>query len=82
VLSAYAKDNAKLGIKCGLFEGMVMDTAGVAMLASMPSREALLGRLVGDLKSPVTKVAMVVKATVNQLAYVLQAMAAKKEAEA
>ena len=80
-LCAYAKANEKLTIKCGLFEGSVMDKAGVATLANLPGREVLLGRLVGDLKGPMAKLAMVVKATVNQLANVLQAMAKRKEAE-
>lgn len=82
VLAEYAKNNEKLVIKAGLFEGAVMDDQGVKALASMPSREELLGRFVSDLKSPVTKVAMVVKATVNQLAYALQALAEKRTSEA
>lgn len=81
VLSEYAKKNEKLEIKCGLFEGEIIDTAAVTALASMPSREELLGRLVGDLMSPVTKTAMALKATVNKLAWALQAIGEKKGAE-
>jgi large subunit ribosomal protein L10 len=78
-LTAYAKDHEAFTIKCGMFEGVVMDAAGVTALASLSSREELLGRLLGDLKSPVTKVALAIKATVNKLAYALQAVAEKKQ---
>lgn len=79
VLSEFAKDNEKLEIKCGLFEGETLDAAGVQTLANLPSRDVLLGRLVGDLKAPTTKFAMALKATANKVAYVLQALVASKE---
>jgi len=82
VLSEFSKSNDRLTIKCAVYEGRIMDEAEVRALASLPSREVLLGRLLGDLKSPVAKLAMTIQATVNQLAYVLQAIGRKKEAEA
>ena len=81
-LTEFIKGNEKISIKCGLFEGAILDANGVKALADMPSREELLGRLLADLKSPPAKFAMVLKATVNKLGYVLAAIAEKKEKEA
>lgn len=81
-LTEFMKDNEKVQIKCGLFEGAILDVNGVKALADMPSREELLGRLLADLKSPAAKFAIVLKATVNKLGYALKAVAEKKEKEA
>jgi len=40
-------------IKFGIFEGRVLSDAEVTKLATLPSREVLLGQLVGGLKSPI-----------------------------
>ena len=79
VLSEFAKTNEKLVLKCALFEGTVMDAKGVDVLSKMPGRPELLGRLVADLKWPPTKLALALKATVNKVAYALQAVARKRE---
>ena len=55
VLQDFAKTNDKLVIKCGSMPGYVMDAAGVKALASMPSREELLAKLLGTMQAPVTK---------------------------
>jgi len=55
VLQEFAKTNEKLVIKGGAMPGYVMDAAGVKALASMPSREELLAKLLGTMQAPVTK---------------------------
>lgn len=40
-------------IKFGIFEGRVLSDIEVTKLATLPSREVLLGQLVGGLKSPI-----------------------------
>ena len=50
VLAKYAKDYSKLEIKGGMVEGNIIDVAGVQELASTPSKEELLGRLIGSLQ--------------------------------
>ncbi|MCX7049018.1 MAG: 50S ribosomal protein L10 [Candidatus Sumerlaeota bacterium] len=79
ILTEYAKTNAKMLVRCGIFEKVLLDAAGVAMLALLPSRGQMLGRLLGDLKSPVTRLAISLKATVSKVAYALKAVAEKKE---
>lgn len=53
VTNDFAKTNDKLKIKAGIVDGKVLDVAGVISLASIPSREVLLTKLLGSIKSPV-----------------------------
>ena len=55
VLSEFAKSNDKLVLKGGAMPNYVMDVEGVKALASMPSREELLGTLIGTMQAPITK---------------------------
>ena len=64
VLSEFAKTADKLEIKGGVVEGVVYDAKGMASIASIPSREVLISKLLGSLQSPVTNFARVL----NQLA--------------
>ena len=64
VLAEFAKTANKLEIKAGVVEGTVYDANGMASIASIPSRDVLIARLLGSMKSPVTNFARVI----NQLA--------------
>lgn len=64
VLANFAKTADKLEIKGGVVEGTVYDAAGIAGIASIPSRDVLISRLLGSLQSPITNFARVM----NQLA--------------
>lgn len=55
VLQEFSKGNDKLVIKCGAMPNHVMDASGVKALASLPSREELLAKLLGTMQAPVTK---------------------------
>lgn len=66
VLNNFAKTNDKLVIKAGSYAGKVLDKAGVQALASIPSREELLARLLGVMKAPVSGFAAVVAALAKQ----------------
>ena len=56
VLKQYAKENKELSIKGGLLEGQVLDDKQVVAMADMPSREELIGQIIGLLSSPVQEV--------------------------
>ena len=71
VVNDFSKSNDKLVIKAGAFDGKVMDKAGVQALASIPSREELLSKLL-----------FVMQAPVSGMARALAALAEKKQAEA
>ncbi len=64
VLATFAKTADKLEIKAGVVEGTVYDAKGMATIASIPSRDELISKLLGSLQSPITNFARVM----NQLA--------------
>ncbi len=78
VLAEFAKKANKLEIKAGVVEGTVYDAAGMAKIADIPSREVLLGRLLGSMQSPIANLARVL----NQIAEKDSAPAAEAPAEA
>lgn len=55
VLNGFAKDNDKLVIKAGAMANYLMDVNGVKALATMPSREELLSKLLGTMQAPITQ---------------------------
>lgn len=61
IICNFAKTAEKLEVKAGVVEGQVYDVAGVKALASIPSREVLLSKLLGSLQSPVANFARVIK---------------------
>ena len=71
VLNDFAKGNDKLVLKAGCYAGKMLDQAGVKALASIPSRDELLAKLLGVMQAPV-----------STFASVLAALAKKREAEA
>ncbi len=64
VMGKFAKEAAKLEIKGGVVEGVAYDAAGIVSIAAIPSREELLGKLLGSMQSPIANFARVL----NQLA--------------
>ena len=61
VLSKFAKTAPALEIKGGVVEGALYDAAGIARIATVPSREELLSKLLGSIQSPITNFARVMK---------------------
>ena len=53
VLNDFAKGNDKLVLKAGAMPNFVMDAAAVKALASLPSREELLAKLLGTMQAPI-----------------------------
>lgn len=66
VLNDFAKTNDKLVLKAGSYAGNVLDKAGVQALASIPSREELLARLLGVMQAPVSGFAGALAALAKQ----------------
>lgn len=64
ILGKYAKEIEALEIKGGVVEGVAYDAKGIGAIASIPSREELLSKLLGSLQSPITNLARVL----NQVA--------------
>ena len=66
ILSNFAKTAKALEFKAGVVEGTVYDAAGLAELASIPSRDELLSRLLGSMQSPIANFARVIKQIAEQ----------------
>ena len=62
LMKQYADKFDKLSIKGGVLEGKVISAADVEALASIPSKEVLYSQLVYTLISPITKLALALKA--------------------
>ena len=60
----FAKEAPKLEVKAGIVEGTAYDAAGITQIASVPSKEELLAKLLGSMKSPISNLARVL----NQIA--------------
>ena len=61
VIAKFAKTASKLEVKGGVVEGTVYDAKGMAAIASIPSRDELISKLLGSLQSPITNFARVIK---------------------
>ena len=81
ILSKYAKQYPALEMIAGVVEGNYNDQAGMQALASIPSREELLGKLLGSIQSPISKLARVLN-QVAEAGGAEAAMAAKPAEEA
>ena len=64
IVANFAKKAEKLEIKAGVVEGNYYDAKGMAAIANVPSREVLLGKLLGSIQSPIANFARVI----NQIA--------------
>ena len=72
LLTEISKSNPNFAFKAALVEGKVVPTSEIQAIASMPSREVMLSKLVFILKAPVQRLATVLKAPVRNLALVLK----------
>ena len=59
VIAKFAKDAPALEIKAGVVEGTFYDASGMQAVATIPSRDELLSKLLGSLQSPITNLARV-----------------------
>lgn len=62
VLNDFAKDHKKLELKAGIVEGEIYDTDKIKQLATIPSKEVLIAKLLGSIKSPISSFARVINA--------------------
>lgn len=61
ILAEFAKKADKLELKGGIVDGTYYDEKGIQVIATIPSREILLGKLLGSIQSPITNFARVIK---------------------
>ena len=79
VLHAYAKGNEKLVIKGGAMPNYVMTAKEIGALATMPSRNELLAKLMGTMQAPVTKFVQTLNEVPGKFVRTLAAVRDQKE---
>ncbi|MEI6350397.1 MAG: 50S ribosomal protein L10 [Verrucomicrobiota bacterium] len=87
VLKTFVKEVKKPEIKLGIVDRLIIDVDQINAIADLPSREVLLGQLLGTLQSPAATLVRLLNEPASALARVLKAKAdaageAAPEAEA
>ena len=73
ILSEFIKMQPSLEIKVGLIQGKVASPDEVKVLATMPSREVLLGQILGGIQGPASQLGAVVYHAIQQVLGTIQA---------
>jgi large subunit ribosomal protein L10 len=82
VLAEFAKDNELFLIKGGAMPNVLMSVKDVKALATMPSREELLAKLLGTMQAPVTKLARTMNEVPGKFVRTLAALRDAQEKKA
>ncbi|AEC21450.1 50S ribosomal protein L10 [Pusillimonas sp. T7-7] len=80
ILAGFAKTNDKLVIKGGALPNSLLNQDGVKALATMPSREELLSKLMGTMQAPVTQFVRTLNEVPTKFVRGLAAVRDQKEA--
>lgn len=80
ILKAFAKKNESFVFAAGVLEGKGLTAQEVTQLASLPSKQELLSKMVGSLNAPVTGFVNVLAGNLRGLVTVLDAVAKQKTA--
>lgn len=76
----FSKKNEAIKLLNGFFDEKVLSKEEVMYFAKLPSRQVLLGQVVGTLQAPIVSLARLFNALILRLLYVLQRIAEKKAA--
>ena len=82
ILAGFIKKYGLPKVRFGIFEGGIVDEATITELATLPSREVLIAKLLGTLNAPISNFVYVLNGNIQQLAMVLKAVNDKKQASA
>lgn len=82
VMAGFAKDNDKLVVKAGAMPNAILDEAGVKALATLPSREELLAKLMATMKAPIGQFVRTLNEVPARLVRTLAAVRDAKEKQA
>jgi len=68
----FAKKDASLSLRMSLLDKTLYDSAKTIQMAELPSKEELLGKIIGSMKSPMSKFVYALKFNTNKLVYILK----------
>ena len=77
ILLESADKTKKVSVKCGMVDGAYITPDGVKELATLPSKEVLIAKLLGTMSAPISGLARVLNETISGLARVLNQIAEK-----
>ena len=80
VLNDFAKGNEKFVITGGAMPGQVMSVKDIAALASLPSRDELIAKLLGTMQAPVVKLVRTMNEVPSKFVRALAAVRDSKQA--
>lgn len=72
-LYQYTKKDATLSLKLALLDKNLYNAEKAVQIAQLPSREELLGKIIGSMKSPMSKFVYALKFNTNKFVYLLNA---------
>ncbi len=78
LLIEMTREYKQLVIKGGVLEGKVIQDRQVRQLSELPSREVLLGRVVGGMQAPVYGLVSVLSGSLRNLVYVIKEIRRQK----
>lgn len=67
----FIRENKKISVRGGKLQSSMLDSADVEKLATLPSREQLIGQLVGTLAAPLSGLVTVLSGPIRQLVMVV-----------
>jgi large subunit ribosomal protein L10 len=76
-IKAFAKESGSLEIKGGLFDKKVVTADQIKAIADLPSREELIAKLIGSIRSPLVGVVQVLNGPASKLVRTLDAIVEK-----
>ena len=80
-LTRFAKDVPAMQFKGAMLDGKVVPAEQIQTIASLPSREELISKLLFVMQSPIRGLATVLQANIRNLAVVLDQVAKQKETD-
>jgi large subunit ribosomal protein L10 len=81
VMNDFAKTSEAFVIKAGAMPNHLMDAAGVKALASLPSREELLSKLLGTMQAPTAKFVRTLNEVPSKFVRTVAALKAQRESQ-
>ena len=78
ILTEYAKKYKKIELKAGIVEGKIFDAQGLTAIAELPSKEELVAKAIGGMKSPLYGLVNVLNGNIRGLVIALNAIAEQK----
>lgn len=76
-LYLFSKKDSTLSLKLSLLDRTLYDAEKSIQIAQLPTREELLGKIIGSMKNPMSKFVYALKYNTNKFVYILNAKSKK-----